>query len=702
MDSVATADKNHSPLSPPSVSSHQTAHYWTQLNGCADSLAFASTIEKSESFQLIVTADTPSALRYEHEIGFFQTNSTPVLHFPDWETLPYDVFSPLPEIISERLRTLSRLPQVRKGVLVVSIATLMHRISPRQHILASTFVLERGGRLDLDETRSNLEHVGYQCVPQVYQHGEFAVRGSIIDLFPMGNSAPYRIELFDDEIESIRTFDPESQRSLEKVDNINLFPAREFPFTDEAIKQYRQAFRNYFPNTDTRCSLYQDVTQGILPGGIEYYLPLFVEKTDTLFDYLPKDTTLVLTEEVQRAAREFQQEIESRFEQRRHDTSRPILAPEDLYLSPEKLFGRMENYARVYINGSEAGSAADSPLVFSTQPLPDLSLQSGPNQVATEALESFLNGFSGKTLFVAETAGHREMLLETLRRHEIKPVTLNQWSDFLSTDEVLSILVAPIDHGLWMANPAIAIITETQLTGERAQQRRRRRRSSAQDLENIVANLSELQIGAPVVHRDHGIGRYAGLNRLTVGAVDTEFLTLEYANNDKLYVPVASLHLIGRYSGGDPDLAPIHRLGGDQWQKAKKRAMEKARDVAVELLDSHANRAARQGFSFEVGGDEYETFALAFPFEETPDQQTAIDQVVEDMLSDKAMDRVVCGDVGFGKTEVAMRAAFVAVENNKQVAILVPTTLLAQQHFQSFIDRFVDWPVRIEVLSRFV
>ncbi len=684
-------------FSPNIPQSKDQAVIWTGLTGCGDSLALASAINNENRLFVIVTPDNQTALRLEHELAFFLPGEHPILHFPDWETLPYDVFSPLPEIISERLKTLALLAQVKRGALVVSVTTLMHRLAPREHVLANSFGIKVGDDFNLELNRLKLESVGYQCVSQVYQHAEFAVRGAIVDLFPMGSKVPYRIELFDEEIESIRTFDPETQRSLEKIDQIQLFPAREFPFTDESIKHFRQAFRTFFPEAPLKNTLYADVSKGIAPNGIEYYLPLFVEQTATLFDYLPSTAILVASDTFNATAQAFYAEAEERFEQRKYDVERPILKPEHLFLSAEELTQRTTAFARITLDNKEATEST----TFTCHALPNVTLDAKQNEPA-QALQQFISNFSGKILFVAESAGRREGLIDKLRLYKITVKPVESWPAFLKSEVSPCVLVAPMEYGLWLDNPALAIITESMLSGEKVLQRRRRRKSAARELENIVNNLNELTIGSPVVHQEHGVGRYLGLQTLQVGGITAEFLTLEYAHNDKLYVPVSSLHVIGRYTGVSPENAPLHKLGGDQWSKLKKKAIDRIRDVAAELLEIHAKRAVKQGHAFVIEDADYQAFADAFPFEETPDQQTAIESILEDMSSPHPMDRVVCGDVGFGKTEVSMRAAFIAVQNGKQVAVLVPTTLLAQQHYQNFRDRFADWPVRVEVMSRFV
>ena len=671
--------------------------FWSGLTGCADSLAIAMAIQNESRLFVVLTPDTQTALRLEHELSFFLQDEYPILHFPDWEVLPYDVFSPLPEIVSERLKALAKLPEVTRGALVLSIPTLMHRLAPREHILANSFSITIGSTFNLDLNRIKLEAVGYQCVSQVVQHAEFAVRGSIVDLFPMGSKYPFRIELFDEEVESIRTFDPETQCSIAKVDVIQLFPAREFPFTDEAIKHFRQSFREAFPDNYQNNTLYQDVSKGITPSGIEAYLPLFVDKTETLFDYLPATTAFVLPETLEQSAQQFVEEIDERFQQRKYDLERPLLAPDMLYLQTEEFIQHVEQFRRIYLTTQEIEEAWQAESIR----LPEVSIDQRLREPASR-LKAFVANSESRVLFVAETAGHREALIEHLRTYKINVKQVASWGQFIQSTDSPCIVVAPLDHSLYLQQAGLAIITESQLTGDKAQQRRRRKKSAARELEKIVNNLNELTVGSPVVHQEHGVGRYLGLQVLKFGDIDAEFLTLEYANEDKLYVPVSALDVIGRYTGVNPDTAPLHRLGGDQWSKAKKKAMEKIHDVAAELLDIHAKRALNKGHAFVYEEREYLSFADAFPFEETPDQQTAIDTILEDMSSAQPMDRVICGDVGFGKTEVAMRAAFIAAQSGKQVAVLVPTTLLAQQHFQNFRDRFADWPFRVEVLSRFV
>lgn len=677
---------------------HKAHHplFWSGLNGCSDALALASAIKNEKHLFVIITADAQIALRLKQELAFFLNDSYPVLQFPDWETLPYDVFSPLPEIISQRLKTLALLPHIKRGAIILSLATLMYRLAPREHVLAHSFALKVGGSFDLELNRLKFESVGYQRVSQVYQHAEFAIRGSIVDLFPMGSSTPYRIELFDDEIESIRTFDVESQLSLKKIERIELFPAREFPLTDDSIKLFRQQFRQQFPNTPTTNALYVDVSKGITPSGIEYYLPLFVNNTDTLFDYLPENTLLVLPNNFEGLAGDFYDEAMERFEQRKYDITRPLLKPAQLFLNKDDFLNKLTPFRQLVLGDNPQNESID----LGCEQLPNLIIEPRLKQPA-ERLQNFIKHFEGKILLVAETAGHREALIEKLKPYQLKFKQLSDWGQFLDSDNKLTLLVAPLYLGLYSKNPAIAIIPENELSSEKAPQRRRRK-SAVKALDNIVNNLNELTLGTPIVHREHGVGRYLGLQTLDVGNLSAEFLSLEYAKGDKIYVPVTALNLIGLYSGMNAETAPLHQLGSDKWSKAKQKAIAKVRDVAAELLDIQAQRALKNGYAFTVDEEDYLAFTETFPFEETPDQQITIEAILEDMISPQSMDRVVCGDVGFGKTEVAMRAAFIAVQSGKQVAILVPTTLLAQQHFQNFQDRFADWPIRVEVTSRFI
>jgi len=690
----------HSPLHP--LIAHRPGERlrWGRLYGSSAGLAIASAAAEQQGLVLVVTADAATATRLEYELRFYlaHDDSLPVLHFPDWETLPYDAFSPHQDIISERLATLYRLPALQRGVLIAPVATLMHRVAPQQYLAGHSLLLDVGQRLDLEAMRRRLESSGYRCVSQVIEHGEFAVRGSLLDLYPMGSNLPFRIELFDDEVESIRTFDPESQRSLDKVEHVQLLPAREFPLHDEAIKQFRQNYRLQFEGDPQRSLIYRDVSNGLAPPGIEYYLPLFFEQTATLFDYLPAQTLVLSTDGTDAAADGFWHECKERHEQLRHNIERPLLAPEQVFLRGDEIMGRLAAYPRTSLQRFELEPKAGH-INFACEAPPSLTLDVRADQ-PTAALHRFLDEFNGRVLFAVESAGRREALLEMLADAGLRPQVFESWQAYLEADAALGIVVAPLEQGLLLQEPAIAVIAEPQLYGEQVMQRRRRK-ARTRDSDAVIRNLAELQVGAPVVHEDNGVGRYLGMQTLSLGDIEQEFLTLEYAGGDKLYVPVSSLHLISRYTGVAPESAPLHKLGSGQWEKAKRRASERVRDVAAELLAIYAQRAARKGHAYPLDAHTYHAFAAGFPFETTPDQQNAIDAVLDDLTTARPMDRLVCGDVGFGKTEVAMRAAFVAVMGGKQVAILVPTTLLAQQHYENFRDRFADWPVRIESLSRF-
>ncbi len=693
-----------SPFDPPLPAKAGQRLLWGRLSDAGQALAIASAASRWPGLVLVVAEDVQPANSLEQELRFFLGNeSIPVLGFPDWETLAYDIFSPLPELVSQRLRTLHRLGNLSKGVLVIPVGTLLQRLPPPEYLHAQTLLLDIGDRLSLTDTRRRLESAGYTCVSQVMTHVEFAVRGSILDIFPMGHDTPFRIDLFDEEVESIRTFDPETQRSLEKVKTIQLLPAREFPFNETGIARFRQGFRTCFEGDPQRRLIYREISNGNAPGGIEYYLPLFFERTATLFDYLPAGHLNIFSTGVRPQAEYFLAQVRDRYEQRRHDLDRPLLPPEQLYLREDELSGRLLDGPAIELHTEpleERRRGFADYANFATASLPPLALQARAGQPAA-ALKDFLATGPRRVLFVAESAGRRELLWQQLREYDLRPRLVADWAAFLRGQDQQALCVAPLEQGLWLEREGLALITETQIYGERVRQERRRRRQAARDPEQIIRNLTELRIGSPVVHEEHGVGRYLGLQTLKAGGLETEFLALEYAQGDKLYVPVASLHLISRYAGASEEAAPLHRLGGDQWERIKRKAAEQIRDVAVELLDLYARRATRPGFAFPSQEAEYASFAASFPFEETPDQQIAIESVLADMHSPRPMDRLICGDVGFGKTEVAMRAAFVAVQGGKQVAVLVPTTLLAQQHFENFSDRFADWPVRVESLSRF-
>ncbi len=667
---------------------------WGQLYGAAPALAIAAAAHRFRGLVLVIAPDSQTAARLNTELRIFGGPELELLAFPDWETLAYDGFSPHQDILSQRLATLYRLPQRRRGVLVAPVATLMQRLAPRDYLDRYALLLQIGERLDLASFRQRLEAASYLCVSQVAERGEFAVRGSILDLFPMGAAQPYRIELFDDDVESIRAFDPDTQLSVDKVQQIKLLPAREFALDKDSIARFRQGWRRQFEGDPQRSPVYREVSAGHAPGGIEYYLPLFFEQAATLFDHLPESTLAIRLDGVDAAMAAFQDQIMDRYEQRRHDAERPLLPPPLLFLQADQVEQALARYPRVELQ--EAGNGGVN---YPTAPPPALSLQPRQERPAA-ALEQFLAEFPGRVLFAVESAGRREALLDLLHGYGLQPTVCETWTGFLAREELkLALTVAPLEQGLLLTDPPLAIIAEPQLYGDRVRQTRRR--TPSRDPETILRNLTDLSLGAPIVHEQHGIGRYAGLERLEMAGIDGEFVVVEYADEGRLYVPVASLHLLSRYTGASPEHAPLHKLGSGQWEKVRRKAAEQASDAAAELLDLYARREAQPGYAFTFDEADYAAFAAAFPFEETADQQTTIAAVIADLRSSKPMDRVVCGDVGFGKTEVAMRAAFVAVHGGRQVAVLTPTTLLAQQHYQNFLDRFADWPVRTELLSRF-
>ncbi|NVK39715.1 MAG: transcription-repair coupling factor [Oceanospirillaceae bacterium] len=667
-----------------------------QLKGCAPGYLIAAAARRHDGITVVIAASSDEASRLAAEASFFDPEAE-LLTFPDWETLPYDNFSPHQDIVSERIHSLYRLPQLSRGILIVPAATLMQRLSPRAFIGGNSLLLDVGQKLDAEAMRKTLADAGYRAVETVYEHGEFAQRGSILDIYPMGSRLPYRIDLFDDEIETLRSFDPETQRSIEQVEQVRLLPAQEFPFNANAIASFRQRWRERFDVDPRRCPLYQDVSEGLVPAGIEYYMPLFFEQCATLFDYLPDNSLVICNPQLEGAASQFWREVEDRYEDRRHDIERPLLPPAEVFTRVDELFAALKRLPRLILESDSAGTAAGGQDCALAEP-PELPVNAQASQPLA-ALLAFLDSHDEPVLFCAESAGRRESLLELFSRAGLRPEPVESWADFTARQPHRGICVYPLERGLSLPGQ-YQLITETQLFGQQVFQRRRRSRDQEQ-ADQVIKNLSELRIGAPVVHLDHGVGRYQGLQCIELDGQQNEFLTLEYAEGAKLYVPVSALHLISRYSGSSDELAPLHRLGNDQWSRAKRKAAEKVRDTAAELLDIYARRGARKGFSFGTPDEDYRRFAASFPFEETPDQALAIEAVIRDMTAAQPMDRLVCGDVGFGKTEVALRAAFLAVQNGKQVAILVPTTLLAQQHFDNFRDRFADWPVNVELISRF-
>ena len=674
---------------------------WTGLHGSAAALALAEAARQDDRPWLIIEPDSRSLERRRAELGFFVREGLPVLTLPDWEVLPWDLFSPLPDIVSERLRTLAELPGLRRGLVLVTLDTLLQRLAPSGWVAARSFDLAVGDTLALEAFRMRLIEAGYASVAQVGAPGEFAVRGSLLDVFPMGTEHPLRIDLFDDRIDAIRRFDPETQRSLDALPALRLLPAREFPLDPDAIRAFRRRWRSRFEGDPTRSPLYTGVSDGYAPAGIEFWSPLFFEDTGTLFDYLPARTVIAdFTQDREGGLSRAWRSIQDRHAERSGDIERPLLEPREIFLTPEEIESGLAAYSRVESQPFRDPQPTDIDFDFGTQ-LPKSLLLDARAERPLAPLQSFLEEFPGRVLLAADSPGRREVLGELLRGARLQAAACDGWEGFLACSDRVGLTVAPELQGLSLPGASLALLSESQLFGTRARQERRRRKSAASDPNAILRDLQSLTAGAPVVHEEYGVGRYIGLQAMEVGGQPGEFLVLEYQGGDRLYVPVHALHYVSRYSGGAPESAPLHKLGSDQWTRARRRAAEKVRDVAAELLDLYAQRKARRGLQLAPNELEYQAFANGFPFEETADQAEAIVQVIADLGREQPMDRVVCGDVGFGKTEVAMRAAFVAVQAGKQVVVLVPTTLLAQQHQNSFADRFADWPVRIESLSRF-
>ncbi len=679
---------------------------WGQLKGSSRALAVSQAYKQHKGPVVVITADTPSAMKLQRELAWFLDNDRSVTTlFPDWETLPYDMFSPHQDIVSQRMETLYRMANEPRGIFIVPVNTLMQRLAPVDYLNKYLLMVHKGDTLDREQFRRNLEQAGYLHVNQVMSHSEFSIRGSVIDLFPMGSDRPFRIDLFDDEIDSIRYFETENQRSADAVDEIRLLPAREFPTDKAALSAFRARYLETFDSNSSQESVLSQVSKGTMPGGIEYYLPLFFDHTATLFDYLHDNAVLMLHGDVMDASEFFWADVAERYEQRRYDLSRPLLSPEALFLPVNQLFEQVKNWPRISLH-TEALEEKAGKSNLGCESLKDIAFnpqKKQPAQALTEKMKAARNAGS-RVLFCAESQGRRENLLTLLNKAGIRPEAVQQFSAFIDSDVATGICVGLVENSFeWQREQGnILFITETELLGHKVSQRRLRDKRQATDESAIIRNLAELSVGQPVVHFDHGVGRYTGLQTLDAGGVMTEYVCIEYAKQSKLYVPVSSLHLISRYTGGDVDHAPLNSLGSDAWTKAKQKAAEKVRDVAAELLNVYAKRAAKPGYAYDINWEDYQSFADSFPFEETPDQIQAINAVIQDMGSPQAMDRLVCGDVGFGKTEVAMRAAFLAANHGKQVAILVPTTLLAQQHFENFKDRFANWPFNIQVMSRFV
>lgn len=667
------------------------------LQGSSAALLIKQLSTQHKQLLIVVARNSQHLGQLESEFEFYGIQPT---IFPDWEILPYDRLSPHQDIVSERLAILSNMPQ--QGVLLVSAATLAQRVAPTSWVLGEHFDIQVGQKFELEQQKKRLIQAGYHLVDTVYDHGEFAVRGSIMDIFASGQEAPIRIDLFDDEIESLKFFDPETQRTTQTIQQFSVLPAKEFPLK-EGRSLFRDRYAELFPSANPKKSpVYQDVLDGIASPGIEFYFPLFfsaqaMAAESTLMAYLPENGIVITDKGLEESLNSFWQEVNRRYEDRRHNIDQPILPPEQLFLSSQQVLGQLNQFGRIIASADHFAEKAGV-VNLATEAPPKLPVDP-KREKPFSLVKEYINAANHPVLLVAESAGRRETLKDALRSSLGEIPTVENFAEFQKSLYAVAITNAPLDRGL-VIQGQLSVISENQLYEHRVVQRRRKRQQEVSE-EFLIRSLTELSIGAPVVHIDHGVGRYAGLVTLEIDQQDHEFLQLDYADGAKVYVPVTNLHLISRYSGGDPDLAPLHKLGTDAWHKAKRKALEQIHDVAAELLHIQARRQSKPGYAFELDEKLYMQFASGFAYEETLDQANAIEATLYDMQQAKPMDRLVCGDVGFGKTEVAMRAAFVAVQNNKQVAVLVPTTLLAQQHYESFKDRFADWPVRIEVLSRF-
>lgn len=674
------------PLHPVLPTDQDNVLTWEGLSGAAISLSIAQLAEAQSRPLILITPDVHSAEKYYHELQFFLAHlNVPIYFFPDRETLPYDHFSPHEDLTSERLHVLSKLPHLQKGIVIAAISTLMHRLPPKSFLSAHCFYWKIKDILDLTTLQKALVEAGYRHVEQVIQHGEFAVRGAIIDIFPMGSHTPFRVELFDNEIDSIRSFDIDTQKSIEKINAIELLPAHEYPLTEESIAYFRTQWRARFSGNPAESPVYQQISKAQPIGGIEYYLPLFYDHCANFFDYCPENSVSVSVS-VNQSADVFWNEVKTRYTQLNVDNTRPLSEPENVFIPVPELFSKLKNFTQIKIT-PHTHTHTHTFFIDHRQKNPVIHLQ------------NFIETKPGRILICAESTGRREILLELLKKNHIDIHFVDTWQDFLRSDYPLAITIAPITDALYLTAEKLTLLTETQLFGYQAIPTHRAKKR-AQDPDSIIRSLAELQTGAPVVHVDHGIGKYIGLEKIITDHTESEYVTIEYADRDRVYVPIHALHAISRYTGANSDTVPLNKLGTQQWEKTKQKAAKQIRDTAAELLKIYAEREASVGFAFPKPSEDYFTFRHAFPFEETVDQRNAIDAVITDMTKPKCMDRLVCGDVGFGKTEVAMQAAFLAVMGEKQVAVLVPTTLLANQHAQNFQDRFSEWPIKIGILSR--
>ena len=685
------------------------------LVGSADAALIAQTAlryRKDFSVMLIFCAQAQEAQRLLEEIPAFAPQLKTRL-LPDWEILPYDHFSPHQDLVSERLATLYELLNGSCDIVFVPVTTALQRLGPPEFLSGHTFFFRQGDKLNEAALKLQLQQAGYDPVSAVMRPGEYSIRGGLIDLFPMGSSLPYRLDLFGDEIEQIRSFDPDTQRSLYPVKEVRLLPGHEFPFNDEARTAFRGRWREVFEGDPTRCSIYKDADLGIPSAGIESYLPMFFEEQSSVFDYFPRsgDPVWILsTGDIEEAIRGFWKDTLPRYEFLKHDLDRPILPPKDLFLDVDEFFTAAKPHARLVLE-------KETSLAAQFLQVPNIAVHR-KDADPVSGLRKLVASEKVRILICSDSAGRKESIRQLFEEsnsvagqdgkqlYQLQPEGFETVADFIKSESQFGLTTAPLFNGFSWPAQNLIIVTEAELFTSTARQRRKGKESESADPDMLFKDLSELKIGDPVVHAEHGIGRYQGLVLLNVAPpkeapIFEEFLHLQYAGEATLYVPVQQLQMVTRYAGSDPDSAPLHQLGSGQWDKAKRKAAQQIRDTAAELLSLYAARAIRKGHAFEFSAHDYAAFSESFGFEETPDQANAIAAVIGDMTSGTPMDRLVCGDVGFGKTEVALRASFVAVMGGKQVAILAPTTLLAEQHVATWKDRFADWPVRIVELSRF-
>ncbi|MCB1584307.1 MAG: DEAD/DEAH box helicase, partial [Xanthomonadales bacterium] len=670
--------------------------YWKRVSGLALPLALAEFHQNHDGLILVLTDSVHHSRILEKEIKLCSLQQAAhVLHFPSWDTLPYDVFSPNPDIVSERMEFLSRISTVKQNAIVVMPAqNLMQKIPNKDFIVGRSLSLNTGETFDLHRWRALFEKNGYIHVNEVREPGEFVVRGGVLDLFPMGSQDAFRIELFDDEIETIRIFDTDTQLTIKETSSIQVMPANEFPFDDKARELFLSRFRDWFDVDTRKNTLYQDVRKSIKFSGIEQYLPMFHQELTDIFDYLPDDTVFVHCHQTKAVLNTWEKQIKARYEDRCHDIQRPILVPERLYLDAITTADDLHRFKNIWINPKAEESEQLDFLDFNSQ------LPVRFNVETHADLATFCDKQTHRLLITADSAGRQDLIENKLIKANKKFKIFKDIKSFIQAKNERGICIAAIENGALLKDLDLLIMDEGCLFGQRVSRNQKVKKYKANP-EDIISNLTDLHLDSPIVHIDHGVGRYRGLKMMDYDG-EAEYLEVEYLGGDKLFVPVSSLHLVSRYSGASEENAPWHKLGSEVWSKAKQKAAKKVKDVAAELLALYAKREAAGGQSMQVNESDYAQFCEGFPFEETDDQLNAISAVIKDMQAPTHMDRVICGDVGFGKTEIALRAAFIAANEGKQVVLLVPTTLLAQQHYDNFLDRFSPFPVQVELLSRFV